>query len=211
MFGVIQVWNKSLIPVIYATSLLIYLFNFGESPSISTQNTAPLILLFLGGALVFAIESHLNWKMTLIFSFLGTLVITPWFKYLALKLYHKIPFVWGPNFSEGRLINFIYYISLPFLVIGIGCKLKWFFRLKNDYSYGVYLYAWPCQQILNFWTGGTISVTQFFVGSFCMTFLLAFLSWHLLEKPSLLLKGWVHLRVSKIIELINNYIRITPE
>ncbi|WP_078864181.1 acyltransferase [Streptomyces sp. AcH 505] len=61
----------------------------------------------------------------------------------------------------------------------------------GDYSYGLYLYAFPIQQAIveflpgyrNWWTVFGLAVA--------ITFGVAFLSWHLIEKPALKLKRWV--------------------
>jgi peptidoglycan/LPS O-acetylase OafA/YrhL len=59
---------------------------------------------------------------------------------------------------------------------------------KRDYSYGLYIYAYPMQQVL-----ATAGVTQwglgvYLVATVIITFGLAFLSWHLVESKALELK-----------------------
>ncbi len=60
---------------------------------------------------------------------------------------------------------------------------------KADLSYGIYLYGWPVQQTVQavypmHWVAMLAPV-------FVVTVLFAFLSWHLVEKPALRLKGRV--------------------
>jgi peptidoglycan/LPS O-acetylase OafA/YrhL len=57
----------------------------------------------------------------------------------------------------------------------------------GDYSYGVYIYAYPVQQSLRAQFPGVTPLCHFFVSLLC-TFPLAVLSWHLIERPALSLK-----------------------
>lgn len=91
-------------------------------------------------------------------------------------------------------------LPLAYLVLSIGAKLnadRWV--LRNDYSYGVYIYGFVVQQV---WISVTTSLwgqqwmhaqapavlTTFAVSAVC-TFCLAWLSWHLVERPALRLKS----------------------
>lgn len=56
----------------------------------------------------------------------------------------------------------------------------------GDYSYGIYIYAFPAQQLMAFW-GVTLPLLNM-VLAFPVTLALAVLSWHLIEKPAL---SWV--------------------
>lgn len=54
----------------------------------------------------------------------------------------------------------------------------------GDYSYGMYIYAFPCEQVIVFlWHGVTTSALT--VVSFPITLALAVLSWHFIERPAL--------------------------
>jgi peptidoglycan/LPS O-acetylase OafA/YrhL len=84
--------------------------------------------------------------------------------------------------------GFAYALLLPYLVfyIAIGKWGLWFNRW-GDYSYGTYLYGWPCQQLvlMSFPDIGNVGNT---ILSGVLAVFLAFLSWHLVEKSSLQLK-----------------------
>ena len=70
-----------------------------------------------------------------------------------------------------------------------GLKLQEFGR-RGDFSYGLYLYAWPVQQLLLFYFGGVgWNPHTLFVAAFVVTLGLAMVSWHLVEKPFLKRKG----------------------
>lgn len=61
------------------------------------------------------------------------------------------------------------------------------FNEMGDYSYGLYIYAFPIQQILATLYIG-IQPLPMFVSAFVITLLLAYFSWHLVEKRALALK-----------------------
>ncbi|TMH09003.1 MAG: acyltransferase, partial [Betaproteobacteria bacterium] len=74
----------------------------------------------------------------------------------------------------------VYLFSLPYLVIYLayvpGGVLRRFNRL-GDYSYGIYIYAFPVQQMLAASAPG-IRPLQMLAASFPITLLLAIASWH---------------------------------
>jgi peptidoglycan/LPS O-acetylase OafA/YrhL len=82
----------------------------------------------------------------------------------------------------------IEWLTLPYMIISFGLlSLPGVSRISRfgDYSYGLYLYAFPMQQLVLFlWPGIQAPL------SICVlvTLLPAFLSWHLVEKPALRLK-----------------------
>lgn len=60
----------------------------------------------------------------------------------------------------------------------------------NDYSYGVYLYGFLVQQALAFVGVYRFGYVAYVVSALVITFVLAWLSWHGLEKRALMLKDW---------------------
>jgi peptidoglycan/LPS O-acetylase OafA/YrhL len=63
------------------------------------------------------------------------------------------------------------------------------FGRSNDVSYGVYVYAWPIQQLLMFTAVARWPAYWFAVISIVATLPAAFLSWRLVEHPALRLKS----------------------
>ena len=58
----------------------------------------------------------------------------------------------------------------------------------GDLSYGLYIYGWPVEQALLYVTNGALAWWQLFPLALAVSAALAFLSWHVVEKPALRLK-----------------------
>jgi peptidoglycan/LPS O-acetylase OafA/YrhL len=58
----------------------------------------------------------------------------------------------------------------------------------GDLSYGIYIYGWPVQSSVAYVIGETATWWQVFLGGTAASLVLAFLSWHCVEKPALRLK-----------------------
>ena len=81
------------------------------------------------------------------------------------------------------------YLVLPCLLIFIGQLRSKYFQLinKHDYSYGLYIYAFPLQQLVAFYFPG-ISFYNYNFFTLLIAVLFAAASWHWVEKPALGLK-----------------------
>ncbi len=73
-----------------------------------------------------------------------------------------------------------------FALVPAGAILN--FNRLGDYSYGLYIFAWPIQQVVVQAIPG-LGPHSLFVVVFPMVLVLAVLSWHFLEKPCLALRG----------------------
>ena len=62
-------------------------------------------------------------------------------------------------------------------------------RLRTDLSYGVYIYAWPVQQLLVIFGLATLNPFVFAIVAAIATLPLAAMSWFLVEKPAISLKS----------------------
>ncbi len=83
------------------------------------------------------------------------------------------------------------YPSLGYLLLWAGARAPgWLKRIgsRNDYSYGVYVYAFPVQMVLASVGLPRHGAAAFMVASFLLTYPLAVASWWLVEKPSLAYK-----------------------
>jgi peptidoglycan/LPS O-acetylase OafA/YrhL len=126
--------------------------------------------LYLGGAVLFLFRDvcKFNWKLASIclLLFAGSFA-TPVFK---LVMFLTLPY----------LVLYAAFAVIPYLNK---------FGRFGDFSYGLYVYAFPVQQTIVNYTGGHLSVFRFFCLSFVITLALAVLSYHLLERPCLNLKS----------------------
>lgn len=82
------------------------------------------------------------------------------------------------------------WLTLPLIVLGFGLSsnaLGRFIATRGDYSYGIYLYAFPVQQTLLWWRP-SLSFGAFLIATLVITATLAMASWHLVEQPALRFK-----------------------
>ncbi|OBH83087.1 acyltransferase [Mycobacterium scrofulaceum] len=94
-------------------------------------------------------------------------------------------------FAAGCLPDYRVVAALPlaYVVIVSGALLKnKRLRLRTDVSYGVYIYAYPTQQVLAVCGLATLHPVVFFLVSAAATLPMAALSWLVIEKPSMSLK-----------------------
>ena len=89
----------------------------------------------------------------------------------------------------GRGIAFTLTLAYGVLVLAYHPRIQWRrYNRAGDYSYGLYVYAFPIQQtIIARWPG--LSTGELFAWSFAATLAVAAASWHGLEKPVLALKS----------------------
>ncbi len=82
-------------------------------------------------------------------------------------------------------------LALPIAIIALG-RASWpVIRgagRMGDFSYGLYLYAWPCQQIVVHYFGTARPVIVEALISLCLALACAVASWFVVERPALRLK-----------------------
>ena len=106
---------------------------------------------------------------------------------------------WLPFFGQ-EMTRFNHYLpgatsvmapALAYPLLWLGIHLPSPFQkigARNDYSYGVYIYGWPVQQLLGIWGVQHWGYVAFTLSSIAGAMVLAVLSWHLVEKHALRLK-----------------------
>lgn len=84
-------------------------------------------------------------------------------------------------------------VALSMTVIFVALYPKWYcarLNWKVDYSYGLYLFAFPVQQsLMVFWP--SMSIWLYIASAFVISLGFAALSWHWIEQPALALKKYI--------------------
>ena len=178
--------------VIFYLVLLLQTFNVITF----VDNTKNLILLypsevpkllsfFLSGACCYFYRHYIPRNIYLAsLSFTLIIVASVWFPLINLVL----------PFAGTYLLFYLAYH--PYIQLHSWAK-------KGDFSYGLYLYGWPLQQLVMYFFAKHINVQGLFLIAFPIAFLAAYFSWHIVEKPFLKLKGAIKEK------MINNKIAFT--
>ena len=138
-------------------------------------------LYFLAGNLLYFYQNLISYRWTWLF--LSFMVFM-----LSFILSSKLAII--PLSS----IVWVRYIFLPYAVLSLGFKKGWLNNFGNfgDISYGLYIYAFPLQQlILSFYGPQPISIPVMFLYSLLLILPFAWVSWKYIEEPSLQLKNLI--------------------
>lgn len=129
-----------------------------------------LLLYFLAGMLLMLYRDVIPYSRALFLACLGALVLC------GLGLGHWE--VGLPVCGSYALLCLAFRRRL-----GVQRFARW-----GDFSYGLYLYAFPIQQLLVLFLGKRLSVPTLFLSAFLLTLGVAVLSWYAVERPCLRLK-----------------------
>ena len=81
-------------------------------------------------------------------------------------------------------------LFFPYIIITLGSMVKLqLFTKYGDFSYGMYIFAFPVQQSLVYFYDADISIVKFIILSFFITFAISIISWHFIEKQALRFKN----------------------
>jgi peptidoglycan/LPS O-acetylase OafA/YrhL len=108
--------------------------------------------------------------------------LTPW---LLLPVLLLVPFVRSTALYQPLYVLALAYAT--FLLAYLPSGLIRRYNAVGDFSYGIYIYAWPIQQMMVDLAGPMDPLTNIAL-SVPVTLVLAWLSWHFVEKPAL---GWL--------------------
>jgi peptidoglycan/LPS O-acetylase OafA/YrhL len=171
--GILKKYKKIVI-YLFLFLWLIYIINTGVPgsaskifPFFSDIYLLRLSIYFLAGAIYFL--------------FIENIVINNKFFFFALGLT-----ILG---IKNNFFPLIAPLTLPYILFWLASKLPFTnFDKYGDFSYGLYIYAFPIQQILASFGLNTKGFTLYFILSILTTMIPAVLSCHLVEKPCLKLK-----------------------
>lgn len=192
VLGLMLVLTKVAMPIMFACGWLVYLVNTGNGSDFYGA-IAPMFMMFIAGAFIQLAGNQLNLRKAaipaaalLLFS-LGLATSTP-----ILDIIHSnIVFLWGPHFTDEDVRRIAYLAAFPLAVIFAGRDVPELVRIKDDVSYGVYVYGWPVTQALVFMSlrhSISIGPHELFLAVMVITAPVAWISWRLIERPALSLK-----------------------
>lgn len=129
---------------------------------------------------------------------------------LSTKMAAVLAVLFFASAVDHSLFFIAYCLFLPYLILYIayvpsGAILK--FNNYGDYSYGIYIYAFPVQQILAMLFAG-IGVITMTLSTFFIVLVLAACSWYLVEKPTLRMKNG-YMKIEQWIRLISPTKKLT--
>lgn len=173
LLGVLKFFDKRVILLLCSISIILYSGNAFFEHSLYTLHMSSFwkfLTFFLVGILYYMYRD----KITISKTYAGICLFVVLF---------SIPF--------GGLNHISFLIFGVYLIIYFGLTQE--IKIPNlskygDVSYGLYVYAFPCQQLLTF-LYNDISPFENFVFALLFTLILSYISWHLIEKPALKLKN----------------------
>ena len=110
---------------------------------------------------------------------------------LSSRIFYLTLFVLLTSAINTEVFFVIYNITIFYVIFYIAYIPKGWIRGFNkygDYSYGIYIYAWPVQQSAIAFIPG-VNVLELSLYSSIGTISLSYLSWHFIEKKALMYKG----------------------
>lgn len=146
------------------------------------------------------IYNHVNFSLPLIRFFVGEYVVTYYLIGTLFAIYNIIYnkkillilfLIWIMSFKT-ILLSISSIIFIPYLTLYLSLKTKFVFKKimeYGDFSYGLYIYAFPIQQYIVHLFQNEISPMKLFFISFPATFILAYISWNIIEKKALMYKN----------------------
>lgn len=190
-----SVWTLPYEVLMYATLLLLGLLKaFGRATVLLVPVALIVVHFHLAPSL--GVESDILRKSTRLgmFFFFGS----------ALYLYRKsLPWNWKVALAlltlsllsaRTELWLYVHVLTLPYLTIYLAhLKIPGLSRFGRygDFSYGIYIFSFPLQQLLMLWFGPQLSLPVFVLISLMISIAVAALSWHLVESPALRLKRYL--------------------
>lgn len=141
----------------------------GVAWSLRTQSIedapARLWLMFCSGAMLYLLRDRIVLSWTALLAVAGALALAA---------------------GHGMAFGIVYSLALPYAMLCAaylpsGAILR--YNRLGDYSYGVYIYAYPVQQtLMHLWP--TLGPFALFGAAMLLTLVPAVLSWHFIEKPA---------------------------
>ncbi|MFX3617515.1 MAG: acyltransferase family protein [Sporolactobacillus sp.] len=182
LLGIFKLLNKKIILAAFILSLIVPQFTI--SPLIDPYTH--LFRYFFAGIFIYIFQDKVSIKSSW---FLASLIL------LTLS-----------TISGHMNIGFAVFGSYIITYLAFSPKIKFHkFAKYGDFSYGLYIIAFPIQQTITFVLNGKISPILLFIIASVIALILSSLSWHLIEKPALGLKNKSILHVFKKANVLGTY------
>lgn len=180
VLGVLR--HRVVLPVLLTLSVIYFLFFFGGQKAsaayASGQHRFPNLAAWLYFAAIFFFGAAIN-------IYRSTLIVA----------HNRLAIAFAAALGVVAALFVEYSTALFFIVpiVTISIAVRAWPLLKDaghhgDFSYGIYLYAWPVQQVVVLALGKTAPYWLLAGCSLAIATMLAYLSWHLVEKRALLMK-----------------------
>ncbi|MGN8049010.1 acyltransferase family protein [Curtobacterium sp. 22159] len=189
--GVLGVLSASGFPVFFAVAWVVYLTSIGNTSDFFLA-VVPMFLTFGAGALlaVRGVRITTGWGIVASLGLLGTLKLGG--VVLAISVLTRwVPFLYGPTVTPEVVQRVLFLVCFPIVLIWFATARRPGWRLRDDLSYGVYIYGWPVAQVVVAVAAGLhvgLAPWMLFLLTAVLVVPLAFLSWRFVERPSLSLK-----------------------
>ncbi|TWI47267.1 peptidoglycan/LPS O-acetylase OafA/YrhL [Pseudomonas duriflava] len=169
--GLLGALRKSTVALIWAALYLVHLVLLPEwnISSLIVQKLARLGMFFFAGALLYLLRDLIPWRGPIALFLLALVAATATHEISYYVLALTLPY----------LVIYLAYVRLP-LVSSFG--------RYGDFSYGLYIFSFPIQQLIVLWLGEALTFKAFVVISYLTSLGLAIFSWHIIESPALGLK-----------------------
>lgn len=166
--GVTKLLNKKVVLILLTTS---FVTSFIQLPFGATVFLVPEMFNYFGaGMLIYFYRDRIPLNHNLFLISLGVLFLSV--------------------FTNGFKELFIVFGSYVIMYLAYNPNIKIHnFSKHGDFSYGLYIFAFPIQQTVSFYFGGAMNPILNFLISFPLTLILAYISWHLVEKTAMKLKN----------------------
>lgn len=174
LLGLLRLFGRI---AVLAVPLLLGLMHFYLAPSFGIESgmlrkATRLGMFFYGGAALYLYRDSLRWDWKIALGLLG------------LSLFSARSDWWF----------LVHVLTLPYLTIYLAHlpipRLSGFGKY-GDFSYGIYIFSFPIQQLLMHWLAPELPLVAFIVASLALSLLMAVLSWHFIEAPALQLKRYL--------------------
>jgi peptidoglycan/LPS O-acetylase OafA/YrhL len=165
--GLVGLYRPKLFPVMLLAYLPVYVVTrYGLLPGHDFANLAGLSFAFVLGMAAYFYRARLPMDFRLLLAAIAAAGVAIW---------------------SGVLADELATVAIGYGALWLGAADFSLLRTYNrigDYSYGVYVYGWPMQQVVAaFWPG--ISPGQLMAAAGLAALGCAILSWHIVEKPAL--------------------------